>query len=261
VSVLDNKVALVTGATRGIGNAIAVRLARDGFKIVATGTSLIDDVKENIDEIRNAGTECIYVRSNLGEEEGRKSAVEAALNNFGRIDVLVNNAGVAPKTRSDILFTTEENFDYVVGINLKGTFFMTQLVANEMIKLVERDREARPVIVNMSSVSAYASSTQRGEYCMSKAGISMITTLFADRLAEYDINVFEIRPGIIATDMTAKVQGKYDKMILEEGITPIRRWGQPSDIANAVSILCSNQLSYCTGQVLNIDGGFHIRRL
>lgn len=258
---MDKKVALITGATRGIGNAIATRLARDGYKIVATGTSSIDDVKENIDEIRNAGTECIYVRSNLGEKESRKSAVEAALNNFGRIDVLVNNAGVAPKTREDLLFTTEENFDYVININLKGTFFMTQLVANEMIKLVEKDREARPVIVNMSSVSAYTSSTQRGEYCMSKAGISMITTLFADRLAEYGINVFEIRPGIIATDMTAKVQDKYDKMILEEGITPIRRWGQPSDIANAVSILCSNQLSYCTGQVLNIDGGFHIRRL
>lgn len=257
---MNGKVALVTGATRGIGNAIAERLSRDGYRIVATGTSAEETVAENIDTIRKAGSECIYVRSNLGEAEGRRHAVKSALEAFGRIDVLVNNAGVAPKSRMDILETTEDSFDYVLNINLKGTFFLTQIVANEMIKLVKEDANVLPVIVNMSSVSAYTSSTQRGEYCMSKAGISMVTTLFADRLAEFGINVFEIRPGIIATDMTSKVQNKYDKMI-SDGLTPIKRWGQPEDIANAVSVLCSNQLSFCTGQVLNIDGGFHIRRL
>ena len=257
---MKDKVALVTGATRGIGNAIAERLSRDGYKIVATGTSPEETAAENIDRIRKAGSDCIYVRSDLGEEEGRKHAVKSAMDAYGRIDVLVNNAGVAPKVRMDILDTTEDNFDFVLDIKLKGTFFITQMVANEMIKLVHQDSNASPVIVNMSSVSAYASSTQRGEYCLSKAGISMVTTLFADRLAEFGINVFEIRPGIIATDMTSKVQSKYDKMI-SEGLTPIKRWGQPEDIANAVSVLCSNQLSFCTGQVLNIDGGFHIRRL
>lgn len=257
---MGKKTALVTGATRGIGNAIAQRLSRDGYNIVATGTSPERDVSDKIVEIRRAGSECIYVRSSLGEQEGRKLAVSAALERFGRIDVLVNNAGVSPKIRMDVLETTEDSFNFVLNINLKGTFFLTQMVANEMIGLLEKDSSAKPVIVNMSSVSAYASSTQRGEYCISKAGISMITTLFADRLAEYGINVFEIRPGIIATDMTSKVQGKYDKMI-EEGLTPIKRWGQPEDIANAVSVLCSEQLSFCTGQILNIDGGFHIRRL
>lgn len=254
------KAALVTGATRGIGNAIAQRLSADGYKIVATGTSNEQDVKDNIQKIKDVGSECIYVKSNIGDAEGRNLAVRTALDTFGRIDVLVNNAGVAPKIRMDILETTEENFDFVLNVNLKGTFFLSQLVANEMIDLIKKDAEAKPAIINMSSVSAYASSTQRGEYCISKAGISMITTLFADRLAGFGINVFEIRPGIIATDMTSGVKEKYDKLI-EEGITPIKRWGYTEDIANAVSVLCSNQLTFCTGQVINVDGGFHIRRL
>jgi 3-oxoacyl-[acyl-carrier protein] reductase len=182
------------------------------------------------------------------------------LENFGRIDVLINNAGVAPKTRMDLLETTEESMDHVLGINLKGTFFLTQLVANVMTRQLERDPDSRPKIINISSVSAYTSSVNRGEYCISKAGLSMVTSLFADRLAEYGILVYEIRPGIIKTDMTAAVQEKYDRLI-EQGLTPVKRWGVPQDIADAVSVLCSGKLGFSTGEVLNVDGGFHLRRL
>lgn len=167
---------------------------------------------------------------------------------------------MAPKIRTDILEMTEESMDYVLGINLKGTFFLTQLAANIMIKETNEIEGIKPKIINISSVSSYTSSTQRGEYCISKAGASMITTLFADRLAEYGIKTYEIRPGIIYTDMTNKVKEKYTKLI-EEGLTPIKRWGYPEDIANAVSIFCSDKLSFSTGEVINVDGGFHIRRL
>jgi NAD(P)-dependent dehydrogenase (short-subunit alcohol dehydrogenase family) len=183
------------------------------------------------------------------------------MNNFGRIDVLVNNAGVAPKVRMDILETTEESMDFVLGINLKGTFFLTQLVANIMVEEVKKDIGIKPIVVNISSMSAYTTSVARGEYCISKAGISMITSLYADRLSEFGINVYEIRPGIIKTDMTAVVTGKYDKLIFEDGILPIKQWGFPQDIANAVSVFCSGKLSYSTGEVINVDGGFHLRRL
>ena len=173
---------------------------------------------------------------------------------------MVNNAGVGPKVRMDILETTEESFDFVLGINLKGTFFLTQTVANEMIKLKEKLDDYRPKIINISSMSAYTSSTSRGEYCISKAGVSMITKLFADKLAAYGINVYEIRPGIIYTPMTEVVRAKYDKLI-SEGLCPIKRWGYPEDIANVVSAFVSDKFSYSTGEVINVDGGFHIQRL
>jgi len=180
---------------------------------------------------------------------------------FGRIDILVNNAGVAPRERKDILEMSEESFDFVVGINLKGTLFMTQKVANIMIEGLEgRDQGFNPVIVNIASLSSYTSSPNRGEYCISKAGVSMLTKLFADRLAENGINVYEVRPGIIFTDMTKVVKGKYDKLI-DEGLTPIKRWGYPEDIANAVSVFCSGKLNFSTGEVINVDGGFHLKRL
>ena len=258
---MDKKVALVTGAARGIGYGIAGQLAKEGYAVAMMALSSEERVKENIDKIRAYGNPVLYISGNIAESECRKTAVESVMSEFGRIDVLVNNAGVAPKVRMDILETTEESMDFVLDVNLKGTFFLTQSVANIMVELSKKDDTVNPMIINISSISAYTSSVARGEYCISKAGISMITTLFADRLSEYGINVYEIRPGIIATDMTSVVTEKYNKMIFEENLLPIKKWGYPEDIANAVSVLCSGKLAYSTGQILNIDGGFHLRRL
>ncbi len=259
---IDRRVALVTGAGRGIGHGIACQLAKDGFAVAIMDVHDESAIEENLNKVREAGTPVIYVKGDITLADSRKAVVDRVLDEFGRIDVLVNNAGVAPRKRMDILETTEESFDFVLGVNLKGTFFMTQLVANVMIRLVQENKieGVRPIIVNISSNSAYTSSTSRGEYCISKAGVSMVTKLFADRLAEFGINVYEVRPGIIMTDMTAVVREKYDKLIAE-GITPIKRWGYPEDIGNAVSVLCSGKLAFSTGEVINVDGGFHIRRL
>lgn len=257
---IDRRTAIVTGGARGIGNAIAQQLAKDGCAIAIFDIIPPENIKENLDPIKDFNVPLIYVQGNLADGNDRKRLVETVIDEFGRIDILVNNAGVAPKERKDILEMTEENFDFVIGINLKGTLFLTQLVAKEMIKLVESSGNISPIIINISSISAYTSSTNRGEYCISKAGVSMLTKLFADRLADYGIYVYEIRPGIILTDMTSVVKEKYDKLIAE-GITPIKRWGYPQDIANAVSVLCSGKLSFSTGEIINVDGGFHLRRL
>jgi 3-oxoacyl-[acyl-carrier protein] reductase len=269
---LDKKVAIVTGASRGIGHAIAMQLAGDDYAVCMVSTTDEDKLIDKIGKVREKGQPVIYVQGDISTDESRKAIIESVMKNFGRIDVLVNNAGVAPKVRMDILETIEESMDHVLKINLYGTFFLTQLVANQMISIIESGKfensksqsntftNYRPKIINISSMSAYTSSTNRGEYCISKAGISMVTTLFADRLAEYGINVYEIRPGIIRTDMTATVKDKYDNLIAN-GLTPIKRWGFPEDIANAVSVLCSGKLDYSTGEVINVDGGFHIQRL
>lgn len=254
------KTALITGAARGIGNGIAVQLAKDGFAIAIMDVLDENSVTENISKVKETGRPVLYVKGDITSAESRQSVVDRIISEFGRIDVLVNNAGVAPKKRMDILETTEESMDFVLGINLKGTFFLTQLVANIMVREVKEVEGISPKIVNISSNSAYTSSTSRGEYCISKAGVSMVTTLFADRLSEYGINVYEIRPGIIMTDMTSVVKEKYDNLIAN-GLTPIKRWGYPEDIGNAVSVLCSGRLAYSTGEVINVDGGFHIRRL
>lgn len=257
---LNKKVAVVTGSARGIGNAIAYQLALDGYGVAMIDVIDESKVQENIQRVKSVGNEVLYVTGDIMSAESRKDAVDTIMSKFGRVDVLVNNAGVAPRVRNDILNTTEESFDFVIGVNLKGTFFLTQMVANIMVNEVKTMEGFKPKIVNISSNSAYTSSTSRGEYCISKAGVSMITTLFADRLAEYKIGVYEIRPGIIATDMTSTVKDKYDKLI-NNGLTPIKRWGYPEDIANAVSVFCSDKLNYSTGEILNVDGGFHIRRL
>lgn len=257
---IENKVAIVTGASRGIGNAIAAKLANEGYAIVAVGTSEEQSISANLDAIRQHGTPVAYVRADVSNESGRQSIVDRAMADFGRIDVLVNNAGVAPKVRSDILEATEESMDRLLGINLKSTFFLSQRVANIMRREVAEIAGIAPKIVNISSISAYVSSTMRAEYCISKAALSMVTLLFADRLAEYGINVYEIRPGVINTEMTSVVKDKYDALI-DGGLTPIKRWGQPEDVANAVSVLCSGMLAFSTGEVINVDGGFHIRRL
>ena len=240
------KVALVTGVAGGIGLATAKKLRENNIAVV--GMDVLDEMKEKLEG------EFTYFKGDLSNKSSRENYVKLAMDKYGKIDILVNVAGVAPKVRADILEMTEESYDFVMNINTKGTLFLTQAVANVM-------KEQRSgSIVNISSMSGYTSSTSRGEYCISKAGVTMITTLFADRLAEFGITVNEIRPGIIATGMTDKVKEKYDNLI-EGGLLPIKRWGRPEDIADAVWALCSGSLPYVTGQSLDVDGGFHIRRL
>ena len=253
------KTAVVTGSSRGIGYAIARQLGHDGFNvvIVATGSR-----EKNIDAIRRLEEEGItvgYVQANVADHDDRLRIVSESVQLFGRIDVLVNNAGVAPLVRADLLEMTEESFDRVVGINTKGNMFLTQAVARQMISQ-EPIEKRKGVIVNISSCSSVVSSTSRGEYCVSKAGISMLTTLFADRLSAEGILVHEVRPGVIATDMTSAVQAKYDRLI-EDGLFPIARWGTPEDVAGAVSALVSDKFLYTTGNYIDVDGGFHIKRL
>lgn len=245
-----SKTACVTGAAGGIGLAIAKGLANTGYSVV------IADIQESdvLKELEGSGH--IYVKADISVASDRAKILDAIKNTYGRLDLLVNNAGVAPKERKDILETTEGSYDRLMAINLKGPFFLTQLLANYMIELAQGGK-----IINISSMSAYTSSVSRGEYCISKAGVSMVTKLFADRLAEYGINVYEIRPGIIKTPMTETVTAKYDKLILEDGILPIKRWGFPEDVANAVKAIVSGGFEYSTGEVFNIDGGFHLRRL
>lgn len=242
------KVALVTGSYQGIGFGIAKMLEAEGYAVVYS------DVFEGMD-VEN------YFKCDISKASDRMALADYIECKFGRLDLLVNNAGVACKVRLDVLETTEESFDRVVGINTKGTFFMCQLFANRMIAYLSKGLEDyMPRIVNIASNSSYTSSTSRGEYCISKAGVSMTTTLFADKLAEYGIPVFEVRPGIIKTPMTEVVSAKYDKLIAE-GITPIKRWGTPEDVAKCVVAAASGLLDFGTGTVLNADGGFHIRRL
>ncbi len=263
----ERPVAIITGASRGIGRGIAIELVKLGYDVVISyfdfdAEGKPDDSKAlaTQKDIKQLGGQCEVLRSDVGKAEDRKKLVELAKNKFGRCDMLCNNAGVAPSKRLDLLEATEESFDRVMGINLKGPYFLTQLVANWMIEQKKQYPERGFRIVSTGSISAYTSSPARGEYCVSKAGIGMMTALYADRLAEYGIGVFEIRPGIIETDMTSVVKGKYDKLIAE-GLTPIKRWGQPEDIAKAVGAIAEGRLDFSTGQVINVDGGFHLRRL
>lgn len=253
------KTAIVTGGSRGIGFAIARRLGLDGFAVVIFATTPEEKNRENLNLLASDGTEYHYVQGNIGSTEDRRRLVDEAVSRFGGIHVLVNNAGVAPKVRGDLLEMTEESFDYVIGINTKGTMFLTQAVANQMLKQPKVGKK-RGTIVNVSSCSAEVSSVNRGEYCVSKAGVSMLTTLYADRLAREDILVHEVRPGVISTDMTAGVHEKYESLI-EQGIFPIARWGTPEDVAAAVSAFCGDAFLYTTGNYIDIDGGFHIKRL
>ncbi len=256
------KVALVTGSSRGIGFGILRAFAENGYDVVMSGFSGGERARDSLEALRCApgGGRVVYARCDIASDSDRRSLLQTVEREFGRLDVLVNNAGVAPLERRDILEATEESFDRVVGTNLRGTFFMCQLFANRMLRWLEEGLEAyRPRIVNITSVSVYASSTGRGEYCISKAGLAMATSLFADRLAG-EIPVFEVRPGIIATDMTSGVKAKYDAFI-EGGGLPVRRWGTPEDVGAAVFALCGGAFDYGTGQAVNVDGGFHIRRL
>lgn len=254
------KIAIVTGSRRGIGLATVKKLMSDGYTAVLCDVVEKEEVKDLLAELNRHG-EADYFRCDISVPEDREALMDAVVEKYGRIDALVNNAGVACKQRLDILETTVESVERLLRINLEGTFFMCQAGAKRMIDMKKAGLpDYNPHIVNIASMSSYTSSVSRGEYCMSKAGISMVTKLFADRLAEENISVFEVRPGIIMTDMTAVVKEKYEKLIAE-GVTPIRRFGQPEDVANCVSAACSGLLDFGTGTVLNADGGFHIQRL
>jgi len=248
------KTAIITGAAGGIGFGIALQLAADGFNIAIFGTKDESMIHEKITRLEAVGSDTMYFRGNIANVKDCYAFVEKVIEKYRKIDVLVNNSGVAPKVRADILETTEESIDYVFGVNIKGTFFMTQAVARRMIE------QNDGIIINISSISAYASSVNRPEYCMSKSAVSMITTLFADRLAMHGIRVYEIRPGIIRTDMTAPVVEKYDRMIAE-GVFPIDRWGYPEDVAKAVAAFAGGAFPYSTGEIINVDGGFHLRKI
>ena len=263
----DRPVAIITGASRGIGKGIAKELASLRYDLVLNYFDFDTEGKpdeskaiQTQKEIKKLGAACEILRGDISSADDRDKLVTLAKSKFGRCDMLVNNAGVAPSKRMDLLEATEESFDRVLGINLKGPYFLTQKVANWMIEQKKAHPERAYRIVSTGSISSYASSPARGEYCVSKAGISMMTKLYADRLAEYGIGVFEISPGIIATDMTSVVKDKYDKLIAA-GLTPIKRWGLPEDIGKAVGAIAEGRLDFSTGQVINVDGGFHLRRL
>ena len=262
----NKKVALVTGSTHGIGKSIVIELAKIGFSVVINGAStreLSQDYKNELKGIFNEEFEdkYIYIQANVGEKEDRKKIIDGIREKFNRLDVLVNNAGVGPKKRGEILEMTEESYDRVMGINLKGPFFLTQAIAKWMIELKKTLKDNyQPYIINISSINRYTPSLNRGEYCISKAGMTMMTKLFAVRLAEEQILVFEISPGIIDTPLTKPRHEMYEKLI-NEGVSPIRRWGTPTDIAKPVVAIVSGLIPFSTGSVLDIDGGFHLHRL
>ena len=249
-----SKIAIVTGGGRGIGLAIVKKLCAAGYTVCVLGQSPEERYADAFNRIRAEGGIIEYTSGSISSAEDRQSFVEAVYSRHGHIDVLVNNAGVAPKVRLDILETTEESFDYVTGTNLKGTMFLTQLCAKKML-LNDIVNSKKGIILNISSFSATVSSPNRAEYCVSKAGISMLTKLYADRLAGDGIYVYEIQPGIIRTDMTSKVTEKYDRLLAGSDF-PIHRWGTPEDVANAALILIDGGLTYTTGQVLHVDGGY-----
>jgi 3-oxoacyl-[acyl-carrier protein] reductase len=254
------RVALVTGGARGIGFGIAQALARDGFDLALCGQRDPAAVREAVDALRSLGAEVLYVPADISDADARERLMEAVRDRFSRLHVLVNNAGVAPRERRDMLEMSSESFDWVLGVNLRGPFFLTQTVANWMIDQSTADERFAGCIVFVTSISATVASTNRAEYCISKAGSSMAAQAWAVRLAEFGIKVYEVRPGIIRTDMTSGVQAKYDQLI-GEGLTLQRRWGLPDDVGRAVSMLARGELSYSTGQVIMVDGGLTVDRL
>jgi NAD(P)-dependent dehydrogenase (short-subunit alcohol dehydrogenase family) len=257
----DSQVAIVTGSSRGIGRGIVLALAEHGWRVVINYRGNQSAAQETQKVVESLGSSALVVQADLAIREDLEKLVDATLEAYGQVDLLVNNAGVGPRQRIDMLEMSEQSYDEVMAINLKGAFFLTQRVANEMIALLKSGAVQAPKIVNISSISAYTSSPSRAEYCISKAGMSMTTKLWADRLAEFGINVYEIRPGIVMTDLTSVVKDKYDHLILDEGITPLRRWGQPEDIGKAVVAIAEGLLPFSTGEVINVDGGFHLHRL
>lgn len=257
---IDRPVALVTGGSRGIGRGICTELARAGYAILVNYNTNLDAAEAARAEIEGVGGVAEVCAADIGDAAHRDSLLDFTLETFGRIDLLVNNAGIAPPTRLDVLETTEKNFDCVLDTNLKGPFFLTQRVAQVMINQLAEKKIPTAAVINVSSISAYTASVNRAEYCISKAGLSMVTAVFAARLAEYGIRVYEVRPGIVDTDMVKQVRGKYEKLI-GGGLTPIKRFGRPEDVGKAVAAIAGGQFPFSTGEVFNIDGGFHLRIL
>lgn len=264
-SISNRRVALVTGSSRGIGRAIAIELARIGCNVMINYVSNEAAAEEARVEAQAAGGESARIvkcRADISEPGEHGQLLAAVRGEFGRLDLLVNNAGIAPEKRVDLLEATQESFDRLIKLNLKGPYFLSQAVARWMIeqKASGQVPDYSAAIINITSVSAYAASPERGDYCVSKAGLAMMTKLFALRLAGEGINVYEVRPGVIATDMTSGVKEKYDRLI-EEGLTPISRWGTPEDVGRAVAAIAAGAFPFSTGEVINVDGGFHVRRL
>ncbi|HLF33533.1 MAG TPA: 3-ketoacyl-ACP reductase [Cyclobacteriaceae bacterium] len=254
------KTALITGGTRGIGLGIARCLADEGYDLALNGIREEDKVKTILDELATKGIKVIYCRGNVGDRKDREKIISCIKENFSHLNLLVNNAGIPPRVRNDILEATEESFEEIIRTNLQGPYFLTQYMAKLMIAGKKKNKEIESLIINISSVSSTMASVNRGDYCISKAGISMASQLWAVRLAEFGIPVFEIRPGIVDTDMTRPVKEKYDKM-LNEGLTLQNRWGKPEDVGKVVVMLAKGYLSYSTGQVIMVDGGMTVGRL
>ncbi len=252
--------ALVTGGSRGIGRAISVELGRLGYAVVVNYASRVDAAEEVVAEITAAGSKALALGGDVGSADDRKALVRQTLDAFGRLDVLVNNAGITSQGRQDLLEATEASWDKVFDTNLKGPFFLSQLAAREMIRLIQDEKIPGGKIINISSISAYAVSTDRADYCMTKAALGMMTRQFAVRLADEGIQVMEVCPGVIESDMTAPVREKYDRLIAE-GLWPIRRWGKPEDVAKAVAAIVTDHFPFTTGSRIDVDGGFHIRTL
>jgi NAD(P)-dependent dehydrogenase (short-subunit alcohol dehydrogenase family) len=260
MSNIVNKTALVTGGSRGIGFGIAQALAADGWRLAINGLRAEADVQPALEELRQRSPRVAYCRGDVSLAADRAACLDAVQQHFGRLDLLVNNAGITSPGRDDVLDATEASFDKVMGVNVKGPYFLTQAAARWMIVQRQADPAFDGCIVNISSVSAELVSTNRGDYCLSRAAMSMATKVWAVRLAEFGIRVYEVRPGVIATDMTAGVKEKYDRLFAE-GLALEARWGQPADVGRAVAALARGEFPYATGQVVNIDGGMLIGRL
>ncbi len=254
------KTALITGGSRGIGLGIAIELAKEGIDLAINGVRPEKQVEDVLEKLRGHGIRVIYCQGDISQKVSRETVLEKIRKEFGQLNFLVNNAGVAPKERNDILEATEESFDYVMKTNLQGPYFLSQSVANWLVEQKKEDAGFFGSIINITSVSATVASVNRGEYCISKAGLSMMTKLFAARLGEYDIPVYEVRPGVIETDMTAGVKQKYDKLF-QEGLSVQPRWGQPEDVGKVVLALVKGLFPYSTGEVIMVDGGLTIPRL
>lgn len=255
----EGQVALVTGASRGIGRGIALSLAAAGYDVVVNYVRDEQAALQTAAAVNELGSRAVVVRADISDSGDREHLVERAYAEFGRVDLLVNNAGVGPTRRGDLLDATVDSFDQQISVNLRGPYFLTQAVARRMIEQSETGVPAKIVVI--SSISAYTASTNRGDYCVAKAGLSMLVKLYAARLAAHGINVYEIRPGIISSDMTHGVRERYDRLIQEEGLTPIARWGTPDDIGRAVVAVATDLLPFTTGSAIDVDGGFHLRTL
>lgn len=257
---MAKKVALVTGGAQGIGFGVSCELAKNGFDLVLCGRKGADTVAEAICALEKHGAAVTYITCDISSDLQRKNLIAQIKEKIGRLDCLVNNAGVAPKVRSDMLEADENSFDFLISINLKGAYFLTQAAANYMVEQKKNDPAYSGTIIFVTSCSATVASVNRGDYCLSKAGLAMAVKLYAARMAEYGVNVYEIRPGVIKTDMTSGVTGKYDKLI-EEGLTLEKRWGLPEDIGKVASAMACGMLPYSTGSVINVDGGLTVQVL